>query len=110
MKRIYIAGPYSQGDVCANVDRAMRAWHALADAGFAPFCPHLSHFLHIQRQRTYEEWLEQDLAWLPGCSGLLRLAGPSSGAAKEAAAAVKLGIPTFLTVADVVEYFRETKS
>jgi hypothetical protein len=92
--RIYIAGPYS-GNPLPNVRRAMDAWHALADAGFVPFIPHLTHYLHLHRQRPYEDWLAHDLAWLSTCNAVLRLPGPSPGADLECVRAVELAIPIF---------------
>ena len=102
-KYIYIAGPYTSGDVCANVATAMAAWHALADLGLFPFCPHLSHFLHMQRQRPYFDWMAQDLAWLDLCDALLRLPGVSSGADVEVARAEELGLRVYYSVAEVIE-------
>ena len=94
--RVYIAAPYTKGDVAKNVRLAMRYWHELAvDGRFAPFCPHLSHFLHLHRPQPWEFWIEQDLAWLEVCDAVLRLAGESAGADKEAEHARSLGIPVF---------------
>ena len=96
-RRIYIASPYTIGDTAANVARSMTAWHNLVDGGYAPYCPLLSHFLHLHRQRPYAHWLEQDLVWIAVCDGLLRLDGRSSGADDEVAEAQRLGIPVFYT-------------
>ena len=103
--RVYIAGPYSKPDQAVNTKTAMEIWHMLADKGYAPFCPHLSHFLHIAKPRDYEEWLAQDLVWLYQCNAVLRFQGESSGADKEVAAAFAAGIPVFFTIQDLHEYF-----
>lgn len=89
---IYIAGPYTQGDVAVNVKTAMDAADALIAVGHAVFCPHLSHFLHLNQPRPYEVWLRHDLAWLPACHWLVRLPGESPGAEREVAEARRLGI------------------
>ena len=104
---VYIAGPYTGGDVGANMAAAMTAWHDLADQGHIPFCPHLSHFLHIHRQRPYEDWMEQGLAWLDCCDALLRLPGESSGADREEAYATKVGMPVYHSVAELVAREKE---
>lgn len=41
-KRVYICGPISRGDLCANVNQSTAAFIALAKAGFAPLNPMLS--------------------------------------------------------------------
>ena len=104
MKRVYVAGPYSSGDVAANVRNAYAAATRLADAGFAPFVPHHTHFWHLLFPRPYEEWLRLDLAFLPCCDAVLRLPGESSGADAEAREATTLRIPVF---DDLEELLRE---
>src|SRR4051812_18389908 len=81
--RIYIAGPYSTGDMAVNVRTAYEVANRLADLGFAPFVPHATHFWHMLFPRPYEFWLDLDNQFLPCCEGLLRLPGISSGADKE---------------------------
>lgn len=102
--RIYIAGPYSNAPE-ANVSRAMAAWHALADVGFVPYCPHLTHFLHLHQRRDYQEWLAHDLQWLALCNAVLRLPGDSSGADIETLYAIERAIPVFRTIEVLVQAF-----
>jgi hypothetical protein len=104
MKRVYVAGPYSSGDVAANVRNAYAAATRLADAGFAPFVPHHTHFWHLLFPRPYEEWLRLDLTFLPCCDAVLRLPGESSGADAEVREATTLRIPVF---DDLEELLRE---
>jgi nucleoside 2-deoxyribosyltransferase len=104
--RVYIAGPYSSGDVEANVEEAMAAAAALIEAGAAPFVPHLSHYLHARRPQPYEVWIEIDLAWLEGADALLRLPGHSPGADIEVGAALKRGILVFHSLEDAVSWVR----
>jgi hypothetical protein len=103
--RVYIAGPYTQGDVAVNVRNAYVAADRLADLGFAPFVPHATHFWHMLFPRPYEFWLELDNEFLPFCQAMLRLSGPSSGADKEMLLAEKLGIPVFTAIEDLVAHF-----
>jgi hypothetical protein len=42
MKRVFISGPLTQGDLCHNVNQATEAFLRLAKAGLSPFCPHWS--------------------------------------------------------------------
>lgn len=102
--RGYIAGPLSE-DPLPNVRRAMDAWHVLADAGFVPFCPHLSYYLHLHRQRPYQEWLHHDLVWLGLCDAVLRLPGASPGAELECLYAAERGIPVFDTLDGLLRAF-----
>jgi hypothetical protein len=93
MKKIYVAGPYTKGDVAVNVRNAIDMAHRLANLGYWPFVPHLSHFWHMLRPRPYEFWCELDNVFLPHCDALLRLPGESKGADAEVKLAESLGIP-----------------
>jgi hypothetical protein len=107
-ERIYVAGPYSLGDVAENVHKAFKAANDLADLGFAPFVPHFTHFWHLLFQRPYEFWLELDNQFLPCCQAVLRLPGQSIGADKEVALAERFGIPVFHDIPTLDAYFRRT--
>lgn len=104
-QRIYVAGPYTKGDVAENVYKAFAAANDLADLGFAPFVPHATHFWHMIFQRPYEFWLDLDNQFLPTCHAVLRLPGESNGADKEVALAGRLGIPVFYTINDLENHF-----
>ena len=91
--KVYVAGPYTKGDVALNVRAAIDASHELMNAGHVPFVPHFSHFQHMIHPREYEDWLAYDFEWLPMCDALLRLPGESSGADREIEFANELGIP-----------------
>ncbi len=93
--KVYVAGPYTKGDVAVNVRNAIKAGVQLLDAGHYPFIPHLCHFIHMQAPRPYEVWTAFDNAFLPDCDALIRLLGESSGADAEMALAWKLEIPVF---------------
>jgi len=101
MLMVYIAGPYTLGDVAVNVRTAMEAAHAVMDLGCAPVVPHLSHFLHLHRPRPYEDWMRADQALLERCDVLIRLPGPSAGADAEVRAAMLGG----LAVCDGLDVF-----
>ena len=95
MKRIYVAGPYSHGDVALNIHRAVEAGDKLLRMGHAPFIPHLTGFWHMMFPQEYERWLEYDKAWLLVCDALYRLPGDSPGADREVLWAWGAGIRVF---------------
>lgn len=99
MKYVYIAGPYTGGDVAVNVRRAMDAGDAVEAAGYVAHVPHLSHFRHLHYARPYEHWMRLDLAWLAKCDVLVRLPGESPGADREVVEANRLGV-SVLVVGD----------
>lgn len=90
--RVYVAGPYSQGDVAINVRNALDAAERLIAAGHLPYVPHLSHFWHVIHPHEKDYWLRIDDAWLACCDAIIRLPGPSEGADDEMALAERLGL------------------
>lgn len=104
MKKIFIAGPYTKGDVAINVKRAMDVADKLINLGHAPYCPHLTHFLHMNKAQPYEKWLILDSEYLKICDILIRLDGESNGADKEVQLAEKLNIPVFYNMEDLSQY------
>lgn len=101
--RIYIAGPYTQGDVAFNVGTAIAAANVLISYGFAPYVPHLSHFLHMAKSQPYQTWMAIGRVWLNQCDAVLRLPGQSGGADTEVAIAVSKDIPIFSSVTALLE-------
>ena len=106
---VYIACPYTKGDVAENVANSMHAWDQLYDAGFIPFNPLFSHFQHLHRQRPYQDWTRYDNAWIPKCDAILRLPGESSGAEKEVSLAWSIGSPVFHSFAELCEWADQRK-
>ena len=100
--RVYIAGPYTKGDVAVNVRNAIEAANQLMDHGHFPFIPHLNHFVHLLFPRPYEDWLALDNVFLPYCQALVRLPGESLGADKEVMLAKSLNIPVYAGVGDLL--------
>lgn len=93
--KIYVAGPYSQGDVAGHVRAAVLAGLAIRHAGHVPCIPHLYHFAHLLCPQPYEYWMALDLEWLAACDGLVRLPGESPGADREVERAQVLGLPVW---------------
>lgn len=99
--KIYIAGPYTNGDTALNVRNAIYAGSFVANLGHFPFIPHLTHFWHMLIPEEYEFWLEQDMEWLKVCDALLRLDGESSGADREMTLAASLGMRIYNSVFEI---------
>jgi len=103
-KKIYIASPYTKGDVAVNVKAQIDCVDQLMNLGYAPFAPLYSHFQHIAHPRPYSDWVNIDLEWVPVCDALLRLPGESTGADGEVELARSLGIPVFYSIDDLNTY------
>ena len=109
--RIYIASPYTNGDSTKNVRRQIDAGNVLMDMGHVPFVPLLAHFQPMVHPRSYQDWIDYDLAWIDRCDALVRIRPKvdgeeltSSGADIEEEHANKVGIPVY-TVGSVEEIF-----
>jgi len=94
-KKVYIASPYSHGDVGKNVKLQMDTAIILIDNGYVPFVPLLNHFLHMANPRKEEVWMDYDMEWLNSCDILLRLPGKSPGADAEVRAARLRAMPVY---------------
>lgn len=97
--KVYIASPYTVGDVAVNVRRQIETADKLMNMGHTPFVPLLSHFQHLLFPRPYEDWVNNDLEWIPCCDCVLRLRGESKGADNEVKLAQKLGKPIYYSIA-----------
>lgn len=106
MKRIYIASPYTKGDIGINIRRQMDAFAELFNLGFLPFAPLLLHFQHIVYPLSYADCMRWDLGWLEMCDYVLRLEGESEGADIEVARARELGKPVFFTIEAMLLYLK----
>jgi len=101
MKLVYIASPYTIGDVAENVANQEETAHKILDIGHCPIVPLLSHYLHIRRQRKYEDWIKMDMAIIPRVDVVLRLPGESKGADREVELAKELGIRIIYDLKDL---------
>ena len=98
MKKVYIASPYTKGDVAVNVHKQMECADSLIALGFAPFVPLYSHFQHMFFPRPYEDWIKLDNEWVLSCDCLLRLEGESKGADLEVDLALINNIPVYYAI------------
>lgn len=105
--RVYIAGPYSQGNVGENVRAAILHADMLKEEFPGPevqvYVPHLNHLWHLIHPHDYQYWLSMDFAWLMQCTHMLRLPGDSPGADDEEIVAGTQGIPVFHNFGEAVK-------
>ena len=105
--RIYVAGPYSKGNMVRNIGRAIEAANELLDRGYAPFVPHThSAPLDMVKEREPAVWYALDNEFLRECEALLRIPGESTGSDAEEALARSLRIPVFHSIDELDAYFR----
>jgi hypothetical protein len=103
---VYIASPYTKGDVAVNVRESFVVADKLAELGYLPYPPLYSHFWHFMSPHPYKFWIELDLEWLLHVDCVLRLPGESSGADGEVKFALERNIPVFYSI-DELEEFRK---
>ncbi len=108
--RVYVAGPYTQGDVELNIRTAYEAADRLANLGFAPFVPHGNHYWHVLFPRPYGFWLELGCQFIGSCQAVPRLPGPSQGADHEVAVARESGVPVFYDLETLDAFFRAQRA
>jgi hypothetical protein len=123
-KRVFISGPIAKGNLADNVNNATKAFVDLADAGFAPFCPHWSVYAKESTSQgsdclcvgtasgnetiDYETWLDIDFSWIRASHAVLRLPGESSGSDKELRFAEDHGIPIFYSIDELIAWRKFT--
>lgn len=100
--KIYVAGPYSKGDVARNVREAIYIGNNLRALGHTPFIPHLTHFWHMLIPHDdISFWYGYDMEWLEMCDAVYRIPGESTGADMEVARAKELGMPVFTSFLEI---------
>ena len=101
--KVYIASPYTLGDVTQNVQRQITTAEQLIDLGHTPYIPLLTHFWQLASPHEHQYWLDYDFNWLAVCDAVLRLDGASVGADMEVALAKRLGKQIYYAIADVLD-------
>lgn len=101
--KVYVAGPYTKGDVAVNVRNAIGVADMLMGHGYIPYVPHLTHFWHMLHPRAYMEWMDLDCEWLKVCDVIWVMPGDSIGTDTEVAYAKKIGIPVVRTMEQLEE-------
>ena len=104
--KVYIASPYTLGDVAVNVRNQIDAANELLALGYLPYTPLMCHFHHMIHPQPYDTWTMFSMEWLKICDAVLRLAGESKGAAAEVCMAYQLGIPVFTSLVELNKHFK----
>jgi len=121
MKKIYIAGAYSDDNVISvlkNIGRGEYYASLVFQQGFAPFTPwHDKSFVieHWRKEFTVEQFYEYSLAWLEVSDALfivpneygLKNWQDSKGTLIEIEKAEEWGIPVFYTIKELIEYYKK---
>lgn len=106
--KVYIASPYTKGDGGVNVKKQLEMFTLLSDAGFFPYAPLLTHFVHMHNPRPYRTWIEHDFIWVKTCDALIRLQGESAGADREIETAERYDIPVFREIDELYLWAKRT--
>lgn len=112
---VYIASPYTKGDVAINTFFQCKIFNELLSSGkVLPIAPLWSHFQHTIFPRKYSDWIAYDQALLKLYDCCLRLSAThsdlsyfqheSTGADQEVATFVKMGKPVFYSLEEVYEW------
>jgi hypothetical protein len=104
--KVYIASPYTLGDIAVNVRFQIDIADQLIGRGLTPFVPLYSHFQHMIHPRPYQTWMNLDKEWLVACDCVFRAGGESAGADEEVALAQKLNIPVFYSFTDLITWYK----
>lgn len=102
-RKVYIASPYTKGDIAINVKAQLDCVDELMNFGFAPFAPLYSHFQHMAHPRPYQDWIEIDKIWVLACDCILRLPGESTGADGEVQLAKENNIPVYYSIEELLK-------
>lgn len=112
---VYIASPYTKGDVAINAHFQCKIFdQLLSDGRVLPVAPLWSHFQHVLFPRPYEDWIRYDQEMLHIYDCCLRLSAQlpalsycqmeSSGADAEVEAFKKMDKPVFYSVSDLYKW------
>jgi len=112
MKRIYVAGPYSAGnviDVLKNIGVGRKMCAKLFQIGFHPFCPWSDASFIIDNPEadfTIEQFYKYSIEWLKASDAVFLVPGwqDSAGTLAEIKEAGSLGIPVFTNKQDLIKW------
>lgn len=111
-KLVYLACPYTRGDVAVNVHNAILMAERVIICGAIPYMPLWTHFWHLISPKPWEYWIEFDEYYVSISDCVLRMDGESEGADREVRQAISQGKPIFYNLTQLIEYlqhFKETE-
>lgn len=108
MIKVYIASPYTKGDVSENVRLQMTTMNTLIEEGYSPFCPLLFHFQDLMFPQAYNKWIALSADWVLSCDVLLRLEGESAGADGEVRLTTENNIPVVFSLTELYSMYEPT--
>ena len=102
----YWGGPYTKPSPEENLARIMRLVNELMDDGKCiPVCPMIEvHYLHLDKPRDYEFWLQRCVDTILPCAAYLYLPGESSGVEREKVTMQRAGKPLFSSKDDLYKW------
>ena len=104
---VYIACPYTKGDVAVNINNAIKAADEVARHGMIPYVPILRHLYHLISPHPYEFWTENDIEIMLRFDVIYRIQGESSGADHECKVAQGHCIPVFMNIESLGRWYKE---
>jgi len=107
--KVYVSGPYTNGDRAKNIERADAAGRAVLKMGAIPFVPHtMTKDWEKDPDFVYRDFLNFDLEWLRLCDAILMLEDweHSPGAKVEREEAGRLGLLIFHSLDELEAYMR----
>lgn len=115
MKRVYVAGPYSSGNVITilqNIGRGEKACAELFKLGYYPFCPwHDKSYVidNPDENFTVEQFYNFSIAWLKVSEVMLLLPGwqTSKGTMAEYQIALDMNMPCFENIEHLEMFFKD---
>ena len=94
---VYLATPYTKGDVAVNVHNAIKLAEQVVELGHTPYVPVWTHFWHLISPHPWEYWMKIDEVIMLKCDCVLRGEGKSRGADLEVEKAQQRGIPVYFS-------------
>jgi hypothetical protein len=107
--RVYIASPYTKGDMAINVRTSFEMASVIRNYGMMPIAPLRSHFEHMMFPKPVEKWLSEDMYYIDWCDIVLRMDGESFGADFEVYYAVNRNKIVCSNVAEAVTWAEKLK-
>jgi len=104
--KLYLAGPYTNGDTMINIRTAYDYAEQLDKIGYCIFVPHATSIWHLLYPKELERWYEFDNEWLRVCDCLYRIPGESHGASMEEDLAEQLKLPVFHDMLEAKNYMK----